>query len=161
MALTKVQSGIVEQLASSNMPAGSVLQVVSGTTNTEVNTTGTSYVDSGLSASITPKSSSSKILVLVSQNFGVKRNDAYQAAKLAVVRNGTVLHFVQWDKLLTASRDEIHASPSSISVLDSPATTASVTYKTQIACNHGVTSEVAYANTRSSTATIILMEISA
>lgn len=143
------------------LPAGSVLQVVTGTAGTQVDTTGTAYVDSGLSASITPRSSSSKILVLVSQVFGVRRNDPYHAARLAVVRNTTVLHFVVADTELNATRNEFHASPSAISVLDSPATTSSVTYKTQLACVHGVSSETASVNTRNSTATIILMEIAA
>jgi hypothetical protein len=149
------------QVPDANAPSGSVIQVVTGTTSTQVDTSGTSYVDSGLSASITPRSSSSKILVLVSQVFGVRRNDPYHAAKLAIVRNTTVLHYVVADTELNATRNEFHASPSALSVLDSPATTSSVTYKTQLACWHGVSSEQAIVNTRSSTATIILMEIAA
>jgi hypothetical protein len=149
------------KILSSGLPVGSVLQVVQGTTNTQVSTSGTSYVDTNLSASITPTSSSSKILVLVSQTFGVRRNDPYAAGRLGITRNSTVLHFVVWDREFTATRNEFLASPSSISVLDSPATTSAVTYKTQIACVHGVSSEEVFANTRTATATIILMEISA
>jgi len=52
------------QLASANMPAGSVLQVVSATRSTGTSTTSTSYVTSNLSAAITPTSSSSKILIM-------------------------------------------------------------------------------------------------
>ena len=53
------------KLPTAKLPAGSVLQVVQATTSTEVSTTSTSYVSAGLSASITPTSSSNKILILV------------------------------------------------------------------------------------------------
>jgi hypothetical protein len=82
-------SKLTGQVPDANAPSGSVLQVVQGNTSTEVNTSGTSYVDTGLSASITPSSASSKILVLVSQNFGVKRNDPYQAAMTPGRRRST------------------------------------------------------------------------
>ena len=45
------------------MPTGSVLQVVYGYTNSATGVATTSYTDIGLSASITPSNSSSKILV--------------------------------------------------------------------------------------------------
>jgi hypothetical protein len=51
---------------------GSVIQVVRGTTNIEVTSSLNSYVDTGLTATITPKLASSLILVLVEQNGGVK-----------------------------------------------------------------------------------------
>ena len=46
---------------------GKILQVVQVTHTAEVSTTGITYVDTGLSASITPSSSSNKILVMVTQ----------------------------------------------------------------------------------------------
>jgi len=42
---------------------GHILQVVNGTTSTQVSTTSTTYADTGLTATITPSSTSSKILV--------------------------------------------------------------------------------------------------
>ena len=44
---------------------GGVLQVVEGTRTDGTNTASSSYVDAGLSATITPTSSSSKVLVVV------------------------------------------------------------------------------------------------
>ena len=148
-------------LTTTSPKAGNVIQVVSATANTIANTNSTTYQDTGLTATITPTSSTSKILVLVSQVLGVSRNDPYQASKLAIVRNSTVLNFVVWDKLLSGTRDEMEASPSAISFLDSPATTSAVVYKTQFGCWHGSSNETAYVNNRNAVATITLMEIAA
>ena len=49
-----------------NKTAGTILQVVQGTTTTETSTSSTSFVDTTLTASITPTSASSKILAVVS-----------------------------------------------------------------------------------------------
>ena len=53
---------------------GGVLQVVQGTTATTVTSSSGTWADTGLTATITPRSISSRILVLVSQN-GVFRGD--------------------------------------------------------------------------------------
>jgi len=51
-------------VASSAMPTGTVLQVVNGTSTTQTLTSSASYVDTTLSATITPKSSTSKVLII-------------------------------------------------------------------------------------------------
>jgi hypothetical protein len=56
-------------------PYGTVLQVVTGTTTTQVNSTSGSFVTTGLSASITPKFASSKILV-TAQTTGLTPNNS-------------------------------------------------------------------------------------
>jgi hypothetical protein len=53
-------------------PIGGVLQVVTGSTTTQTSSSSTSYSDTTLQATITPKSEWSNILVLVSQNGIVK-----------------------------------------------------------------------------------------
>ena len=64
----------IKKTDNSTFPIGKVLQCVQGTTATMVNFTSTSsYVDTGLSASITPSSTSSKVLIQVSQMFRVKK----------------------------------------------------------------------------------------
>ena len=70
-------SAVTGQLASSNMPAGSMIQVVSATkTNTFSATLSSAGEESGtvtgLTASITPSSASSKVLVRVFVNLGVE-----------------------------------------------------------------------------------------
>jgi len=52
----------------SNLPTGSVLQLVQGTTQTQVSMT-TTYADMGLSVNITPKTSDSDIFILVNSQI--------------------------------------------------------------------------------------------
>ena len=64
------------------LPAGTVLQVVNATYSTQVDTTSGSYVDTGLTASITPSSSTSKILVLVSHQISISASTGYGNVQL-------------------------------------------------------------------------------
>jgi len=56
-------------ISSSQVPTGSVVQVVNATYTGQTSSASNSFVDTGLSASITPSSASNKILVLVSLQF--------------------------------------------------------------------------------------------
>jgi hypothetical protein len=58
MALTKVQTGM--------LGSGAVLQVVNATYSTYTSSSSSTFADTGLTASITPSATSSKILVIVS-----------------------------------------------------------------------------------------------
>ena len=62
IALTNQLSG----MTSASMPAGSVIQAVSSTFGTNTVTTSTSFIDTPVALSITPTSTSSKILIMVS-----------------------------------------------------------------------------------------------
>jgi hypothetical protein len=113
-------------------PTGTVLQVVSATSSTSVTITGTSYADTGLSASITPTSSSSKILMIVYQPF--RFTGASNGGGILLFRGSTQLTTVNNDGApylyyFTTGVDLY--SQFSASFLDSPATTSSTTYKTQ------------------------------
>jgi len=66
--------------------AGAILQVVHGTYATEVESTSTSYIDSGLSQAITPLKTGSQMLVIVNQHISI-----YRAAR----DNGTALKLFQ------------------------------------------------------------------
>ena len=59
---------------------GHVIQIVEGDYNTQTDITSTSYVDTGLSVTITPKSSSSKVYVITNLwdylTFFVLRSEA-------------------------------------------------------------------------------------
>jgi hypothetical protein len=111
---------------------GKVLQVVSATYSTNVtNTTGT-FADTGLSASITPSATTSKILVLVSQN-GCYR-DGQTGVGLKLLRGSTdILLFAQYAGYNAGSSGRGVVSGIATTYLDSPATTSSTTYKTQLA----------------------------
>ena len=75
-------------ITSTMLPAGSVIQVVEGSTENRIEITGGtgSWVDTNLSATITPSSSSNKVLVLV--NGSIHTGNTSSAA-LTVFRGGT------------------------------------------------------------------------
>lgn len=147
MALTQVASGLIASVAASTLtgtqtipkgtlPTGSVLQVVQGTTTTQVDTTSATLVDTGLSATITPLSSSSKILVVVSQSLAMSNaNNTFNSIGLAIVRGASNVFFS--DRALatragvSASGDVLVMALVAFNYLDSPATTSATTYKTQ------------------------------
>ena len=140
------------------LPTGSVLQVVNATYASETSTTSSSYADTGLTVSITPTSSSSKILVLISQRFFANPacgNDG--GGNVKVLRGATTL--------ITATRVGLSDSTGAMdnyfttSYLDSPATTSSITYKTQFAIFN--VSGTFITQLSSSPSGITLMEISA
>ena len=77
--------------ANVKFPAGSVLQVVNSTKSGAVtNTSQSSYVDTGLTATITPKYSSSKIFVTFSQ-AGCAANNSGTDIDLRLLRGSTNL----------------------------------------------------------------------
>ena len=151
---TALASGVPTR---TQLPAGSVLQVVYGTYATFVTASTNTPVDTGLTATITPTSSSSKILVLVSQN-GMEKTTGNTYTLLRLLRGATVLQQIEGQLCYTATTATNSAS-SSTSYLDSPATTSATTYKTQIASGSNVAQVSAQAS--NSVSTITLMEIAA
>lgn len=137
---------------------GKVLQVVYGSTSTEAtNSTGT-YSDTGLTASITPSSASSKILVFVSQNGCSKQtNDTY--LRLQLLRSATVLSQFEGVGGYTSTTTQNNFGSCSTSFLDSPATTSATIYKTQLLSNSS--NALVAVQRNSSVSTITLMEIAA
>ena len=144
-----------------NLPVGSVLQVVQGTTSTNVTTTGTSFVDTGLTGTITPKFSTSKILVLVSNpvNFG---GGADTGSAFQIVRGSTAISTTGATALYiyaTTGGTLYNSSFVNMSFLDSPSTTSATVYKLQMASR--TSGQITSAQTGSSPSTITLMEIAA
>jgi len=153
MALTKLNNQSLTAVTSAGLPTGSVLQVVQGEqTGTQVNTS-TSYVDiTGLSASITPTSTSSKILVQWSVNGYVPT-----AHGIVVVpaRGSTRFYYDSTNAYEFYAGADLHFRLSN-QYLDSPATTSSVTYKMQMKTTGGSNTQV---GSYSYPMTITLMEI--
>ena len=56
---------------------GGIVQVVTGSTNNRTETTSTSYVDTNISASITPASSSNKIIVILSTTVSIDSSNGF------------------------------------------------------------------------------------
>ena len=131
------------------LPTGSVLQVINSTVG-YVTTTSASYVDTGLTATITPKFSTSKVLVIVSLN-GITAPVA--SWNFALTNgSGTVLVYLA---NYNTSGGQIAFSAS---FLSSPATTSAVTYKVQYNTASGTLRLNDYA-TQPNVSTITLMEI--
>jgi hypothetical protein len=116
----------------SNLPTGSVLQTVSSNTTTRTTTSSTSYVDVNLSASITPSSASNNILVIVTYTLANDNNSFASWSQL--VRGSTQ---IAQRTYYTAAASTYASMSASLSILDSPATTSSTTYKMQIRSDSG------------------------
>lgn len=142
---------------------GKVLQVVNATVSTQASTTSTSFQDTGLTATITPTSSSSKVLVMLLQNGVAKTNDG--GVRLKLFRDATDLGQFQASAAYTNSTAWSDVGSVGFNYLDTPATTSATTYKTQF--RSGSSSATAYvqligANTADmAISSIVLMEIGA
>lgn len=153
------------------LPTGSVLQVVSASTTTQTSTTSQSYSDTTLTASITPTSATSKILVLVNQSYRMAKSSDSTFGGFRLLRGATAIWTPPADgtgpynvgiSASGATSVSIY-NTLSIQVLDSPATTSSTTYKTQFAVYNPTNTLTAQLNdsTSSSSSYITLMEIAA
>ena len=140
---------------------GKVLQVVSAFTATQaINSTNT-YADTNLTATITPTSATSKVLVIVSQNGCTKSaSNTGNRIALRLYRGATNLITLGDYFLYNGTAVEIIGESISFSYLDSPATTSATTYKTQFMNPQNVTSvTVQFISQHNST--ITLLEIGA
>ena len=70
--------------------AGKILQVVQGSTDSEVTTSSTTYVDTGLSQAITT-TGSNKVLVIINQQFRVYRNSSQALGGFRLMRASTAI----------------------------------------------------------------------
>jgi hypothetical protein len=143
---------------------GKVLQVVQGTVAVSNSTTSSGFVDSGLTATITPTSASSKIYATVSMPSG----GVYKSASSTVafgtyklMRGATDLTEAPCGLLNYATSAGLSLSPNpSFTYLDSPATTSATTYKVQFKGQGGTTTIYTHDGTTGISA-IVLMEIGA
>ena len=109
---------------------GHVLQVVQGETNTVYSSASTSYGDTGLSATITPTSTSSKILISLAQHY---RFDQY-GFSIKVLRGSTDVNSPAGRYMVYSQNpnDDLRGYHN-YTLIDSPSTTSATTYKTQAA----------------------------
>jgi hypothetical protein len=149
-------------LTDTSPKAGNVLQVVNATYGTETSNATSTYADTGLTASITPTSSSSKILVLVNQ-AGCGKNTNNTKLQLRLLRNSTTIQELASLGGVTDSTATNSFGNLTSCYLDSPATTSSTTYKTQFASGANNLNVFIQASSGgvSSVSTITLLEIAA
>jgi hypothetical protein len=105
---------------------GKVLQVVSATSVTSVSTTSSSYVTTGLSASITPSATTSKIFITLQ---GCADNDSGgRQGYFAIFRDSTNLNGGAISASTSIYSGDRIIVPVATSHLDSPSSTSSLTY---------------------------------
>jgi hypothetical protein len=115
---------------------GKVLQVVQASfEDTATTTTSTSFVATGLDVSITPSSTSSKILVRYDlSNYSISGNKNTTAT---LYRNGTTNLGDATDGMSWGYTNTVHGYPLGASFLDSPSSTSELTYEVYIKTNGG------------------------
>ena len=144
-------------IAATTPTNGTVLQVVTGFTTTQVSSNTTTFADTTLSATITPKSSTSKVLVTIAQNGVTKIMNT--SVDLNLVRGSTIISAFARRVGYTAGTGWGYSGTVGITYLDSPATTSATTYKTTFASTDAI--DTAYVNAFGNTSFITLMEIAA
>jgi hypothetical protein len=140
--------------------AGTVLQVVNANYGTLQTTSSSTFTDTGLTASITPTSATSKILVLVNQ-CGVRKDTGDTGVGLRLLRGATVILKFEDSAGNTNSAAQNFIGSVSTSYLDSPATTSATTYKTQFNSWGNIANARVQAFDGATASTITLMEIAA
>jgi len=134
-----------------------VLQVVQGTYSTATSSSTTTYVTTGLTATITPSATTNKILCIVQQSGVGKDNGTY--AHLRLYRGASSIIEFESSAGYTGTTTSNYIGTVGTVYLDSPATVAATTYTTYFKSGAGVASATVQNN--GATSTIILMEISA
>ena len=143
-----------------SLPTGSVLQVVQSVYKTATSSTTSTYADTGLTATITPKFSTSKVLALiVVAGVGKSTNNAW--VQLKVQKNSVDLFVINQFIAYTASTAENFIGNVASNYLDSPASTSALTYKVQIASGNNNPTVTMNASSGADTSSITLMEIAA
>jgi hypothetical protein len=113
---------------------GKVLQVVQATSTTATTIASTTFTDTTLTATITPTSATSKILVLINQQVRFSKSNVDQGIGVKVLRGATDIFSTSGDFLylgVTGATQVISHTVLPLCYLDSPATTSATTYKTQ------------------------------
>jgi hypothetical protein len=154
---------------------GKIIQVVQGVLNTRASTTSATFADTGLTVSITPTVSTSKILVMVTIGDAGAATSAGTLGLNLVrgstnIAQGTASGSSTVTTFGVGSFGDQNASwgSQSITYLDSPATTSATTYKVQfastynsISCTINGSNNNAGSYNLSTYSTITVMEIAA
>lgn len=152
MGLTRINNQALTDVTSAGLPSGTVLQVVQATkTDTQTFNANSYSAISGLSAVITPKSTSSKILVQAVIHIGTSGANEGVGGKL--YRNSSEVSGARGDAASNRDRNWFHGgdyssvssqNPCTPMYLDSPASTSQLTY--EVYCRAHSSSYPAYIN---------------
>jgi len=154
--LTSGGTGVAPTFQTAAAGGGKLLQVIVGQDTTQTIVATTTYTDVGLSATITPSATSSKILCMYVLQANMA--DTYRGFGSQLVRGSTnILTSGSVSDVMSGNAYDIRASRSYF-YLDSPSTTSATTYKVQVATRSG--SGVTF-NTNGNQTSLVLMEIGA
>jgi len=118
-----------QALVGATLGGGKVLQVVQSTYATATTNSTATLADTGLTLNITPSSASSKVLLWMFMPTAKSSGNGSNSVILQLQNNGTsVLQAYEMHK--TNSALDYYGS-TTLTYLDSPATTSSITYKVQ------------------------------
>jgi len=133
MASTLTVDNIVGATSASTIHIpGHVIQVVQSTFATETASTSSTFSNTGLSLSITPKSNTSKIMVMFSLgSSGVNNTAAEARGYFRLMRDSTQIYIMDVRAYDYGNSGSIDFGVYAQSYLDSPATASSVTYSIQ------------------------------
>ena len=151
---------------------GGVIQVVSFTTQTKtIINSGTTFVDTGVTATITPKFATSKILILAYHsvtfsNFAGNGDTGGYSIRLlrgsTVIKNGSTNGSDHYISVPSESSYIVFNDPDFMQHFDSPNTTSAVTYKTQAnESNSEINIQINGNDSFNVDSSMILMEVSA
>ena len=137
---------------------GKVLQIVNGSTTTQVGVTASNSADTGLSASITPSATSSKVLIIA--NHGLFTKSSHTTYCNFHLKRGSLDVYSINNAFYSENDGQLRLPTHSFSFLDSPSTTSATTYKTNIVCPSGSSGTI-YSQYQNMQSTIQLIEIGA
>jgi hypothetical protein len=149
-------------ITASQLPAGSVLQVVGVSNSTVFSTSSASDQDTGLFATITPTSASSKVLILLATVLRAtvasspNNNFVYQKLWRGAIGSGTLL--LDGYPIMGANASTDIRGTGNSTYLDAPATTSAVTYRVSI---NSTFAAAVYINSTTDLSTLTLLEIAA
>jgi hypothetical protein len=161
IALSNQLSGMtvssLPTLTSTEMPAGSVLQVVTVTDSSEMTLATTSYIDTGMSVAITPASTSNKILCFweVQASFNTSEG---KGLGTQLFRDSTGISSNIYANDIAKDNNTWGNLRGHWTYLDSPNTTSAITYKIKV---KGLDANNVYVNHGGHATTLTLMEIKA
>jgi len=148
-------AGTLKRVDASLVGRGKVLQVVSATYGTQESSSSTSFVASSLTASITPASTSNKVLIMVSGTQTTSNNLSHCVT--TIYRDGTTnLGDSSYGISYAYSAGGSTHSGISMNYLDSPSTTSSTEYKMYY---KATAAHASFIQNGGALSTIILMEI--
>jgi len=146
-------------LGKARLPTGSVLQVVNANTASAVSNTTQTNADSGLTATITPSSATSKILCIVNMAGLYNGSTASLGHRLQLIRGATnIVQFASYTNFISSANQLF--TQAGTNFLDSPSTTSATTYKVQFCKSDGTVGTVSLQQ-NGEASTITLMEIAA